>query len=53
MEGEDPLKVKGEVRDGALDFDYRFKLSAWSIFFDILCPLFVLAYGLWCSIATL
>ena len=50
-----PLRVKGAIKGGALDYEYRPKslLHPWVIFNDFMLPIFILAFGFWTSVETL
>ena len=52
---DSPLQVKGAIKGGALDYEYRKKnlLHPWVIIDDFCLPIFILAFGFWCSIETL
>ncbi|KAK9810574.1 hypothetical protein WJX73_001484 [Symbiochloris irregularis] len=51
----EPLRVKGAIKGGALDYEYRPKnlLTPWNIIDCFAIPIFILAFGFWTSIETL
>lgn len=50
-----PMNVKGAIKGGALDYEYRKKnlLHPWVLFNDFFLPIFILAFGFWTSVETL